>query len=894
MEYDVDYFNDLIHNSKNYFAHLSKSENQCSNELLSEHSALVYAYARLIAGKQNLNSIIKNLIDGAIPVKIKINRQLLTMKIENFFWRAIAYHDLGKVNREFQRARMNNDACLLDIHHKFGSGHSVIGMYIFLADFWQDFIRLKLSDEEQVFICNVVLYFSYSIYRHHDSNLDKAQDIYCWNNSDLYDLRPFITLFDIKLSDAQIEEFHKYFLRKANFDFLFQWFNGDVHDSINDFPLFALLKLNYSLLTSSDYLATAHYMNNWNEKLSDFGLIDFKLREKIIHNVTNTRDYNRKVYNYIESGKTINSYMLKNQSNANLNLLRQSIAMDVILNVRQNIDKRLFYIEAPTGGGKTNASILASAEILRGGKNKLINKIFYVFPFTTLITQTYKTLSDTLGLNDCEIAEIHSKASSQTGRYEEDYKNYLDNLFMNYPIILLSHVVFFDVLKTNRKDRNYLLQRLANSIVIIDEIQSYSPKIWDKIVYFIANYAKYFNMKFIVMSATLPKLGNIIDNKDLASEFVYLVNDKNQYFHNPNFCNRVKIDYSLLSHPKPKSNDRASYLSNLRNIVFNNSSDYSDRHGGRVYTIVEFIFKKTASDFYALVNLENNFFDNIFLLSGTILEPRRKEIIGVIKSDEYKAKKILLVSTQVVEAGIDIDMDLGFKDKSLIDSDEQLAGRINRNIKKKDCKLFLFDCDQEKTLYGDDERYAVMHKLDDEYSTILETKNFDRLYELVIEKIKERNKSQYIVNLDSELIDKIKMLDFKGVSNSLKIINTQTVSVFVPLQINAFYLKGFIKDLDEFKISHDSYVSGVDIWNIYESIANHGTDDFVLNKIKINKLERLMSNFVFSIFPMGRDYSSLLTYGEEKLGFLYLENFNNVYSLENGINTRELCESNFL
>src|SRR5690606_27921607 len=105
---------------------------------------------------------------------------------------------------------------------------------------------------------------------------------------------------------------------------------------------------------------------------------------------------------------------------------------------------------------------------------------------------------------------------------------------------------------------------------------------------------------------------------------------------------------------------------------------------GSVYTIIELIFKKTASEFYDLIR-NNDFFDEIFVLSGTILPHRRKYIVNFLKNKINRTKKILLITTQVVESGVDIDMDLGFKDRSLIDSDEQLAGRINRNVNKREC-----------------------------------------------------------------------------------------------------------------------------------------------------------------------------------------------------------------
>ena len=162
----------------------------------------------------------------------------------------------------------------------------------------------------------------------------------------------------------------------------------------------------------------------------------------------------------------------------------------------------LFFIEAPTGGGKTNLSILATAELLKIYEGQY-NKVFYVFPFTTLITQTYAVVRDMFGLNEGEIIELHSKVglkpnTGEDDKYGSEQLNYINHLFVNFPFCLLSHIRFFDILKTNEKETNYLLHRLANSIVIIDELQSYNPLHWDKVIYFIRQYAEKFNIKFIL------------------------------------------------------------------------------------------------------------------------------------------------------------------------------------------------------------------------------------------------------------------------------------------------------------------------------------------------------------------------------------------------------------
>ena len=904
--FDKVFFDKLLGaQSSCYFAHLPKPEQAGRKpELLSEHSALTIAYAQSLANANGLNSIVEHLINDSIPSKLQ-QRQLLAETINKWFWRAIAFHDLGKINHLFQQNRMKNKADIVKVTHGFESQHSIISAYLYLALFFSEFITFDLSEEEQVFLSNVVLYMSCPIKQHHNTYLDGCQNEESWCEhenkktilrQDVEALKPYIGCLNVEISNDNIASFHENYLANSNSNVLFSWFNENVFEQSNGFPLYSLVKLLYSLLTSADYLATAHYMNDWSQTPNDFGLIDNDLRQKIIANARTVKSYNKKTFDDLDAGIVYVTDDYRERSGMNLNILREALAMEVVKNTRQNHDKRLFYIEAPTGSGKTNASMLALSELL--AHNPSIQKVFYVFPFTTLITQTYKSMKDTLGLLDGEIVEFHSKSAKNTGKYEDDYLNYLDTLFLNIPIVLLSHVSFFDVLKTNSKDHNYLLQRMAHSVVVIDEVQSYSPAIWDKIVYFTSNYAEYFDMRFIVMSATLPKIGDLIETKTLKNKFVYLVNNKNKYFQNPNFCNRVEFDYSLLDKERPDKDNLDGYLENLCDFVSKQSNDYADNNPDNpnsVLTVIEFIFKKTASQFCALARSKNTCFDEILLLSGTILEPRRKQIINALKSKEFRTKKVLLITTQVVEAGVDIDMDLGFKDKSLIDSEEQLAGRINRNANKKICKLFLFDCNTEKTLYGGDDRYKFTKGISsDEYQNILTNKDFDFLYKLVLEHIMKKNSSSFIVNMQ-DLYGDVAHLDYPKVNNSFSIINQQNTTVFVPLQIDSYLLdESFSIILKDLEIESSDTVSGLDVWNAYKEIVFSEDEDFILNRIKLNKIRALMSLFTFSVFPNSKEEKTLKTYGVEEFGYLFLESYSKIYSFENGIDTKQFQESLFL
>ena len=114
-------------------------------------------------------------------------------------------------------------------------------------------------------------------------------------------------------------------------------------------------------------------------------------------------------------------------------MLRQKIASEAIHNLRKNQGKNLFYLEAPTGGGKTNISIAFATELLKFDTS--LSKIFYVFPFTTLVDQTFQSIKDTIDVKDDEIIQLHSKAgfsskNTQEGEYGSNYKNYIDYRFI--------------------------------------------------------------------------------------------------------------------------------------------------------------------------------------------------------------------------------------------------------------------------------------------------------------------------------------------------------------------------------------------------------------------------------------------------------------------------------
>lgn len=902
---------DLLVEAEKYYAHSPNNKSSVQAETLKGHLQLVEKYFLKLVDLHNLEHVIDKIIhkiEDSFSVEGKIHCLIKTL-----FYNSIIYHDFGKINHLFQKEKLNNvNPKIKERKHNESSNHSSLSAYLFLVHHFKHSDSYNFDGRVQTIADFIITCFSFPIYKHHSSNLSRIDHEFAYSEKNIKCLKGFLEEFKVEFEHEDLDDYHDLIGDMTNSFVQIK----ELKLNVDFFPLFALLKLNYSLLTASDYYATSDYMTDL--KLSskeDFGLITDVLKKRIFEYFENNEKakYNGGLFRDPQKYLRKNIDELKERSNANLNFLRQKLGAEILTNIKNQKSQKVFYIEAPTGGGKTNMSMIAARMLLE--LHPEVNKVFYVFPFTTLITQTAKAIKDTLGLNDDEIAQVHSKAGFHIKKYsaEEDAKygteqrNQIDNLFVNYPFTLLTHIKFFDILKSNKKDTNYLLHRLVNSVVVIDELQSYSPEHWDKIKYFISQYSELLNIRFIVMSATLPKIDAIKFSDFQFAKFEPLITNAKKYLQNPNFAERVAIKTDLLS----KKNIE---LEELANIVFEKSISYAksrdDVFKNSIYTIIEFIFKKSASKFYDICtqkNEEERFFDEIFVLSGTIIEPRRKFIIEFLKDESNRKKKVLLVATQVVEAGVDIDMDLGFKNQSLIDSDEQLAGRINRNVNKKSCELWLFKHDTPKSIYGKDLRYEVSREFDQDFiEEILTKKDFEKLYERVFEEIDKQNDSAYKTNLYDYLLN-FKNLKFQEVQNEFKLIDSENVSVFVPADIDIICYKTvnnfsdgeleFIKRNNLLRDLNEKQVSGEKIWYFYVTIIQNKEINFAQKNRELKILNGIMSKFVFSIFmKKTEDLKPYLDYNEtnsdyKSYQYFKLVELNDIYSLEGGINEKKFDKS---
>lgn len=887
-----------------YYAHTPKQKGN-KIEMLQEHLHLVQKYFEKLVAAHGLDKAIDRLIDDYLT-SVSLESTELGNFIKKLFVLTVCYHDHGKINENFQASpdKMNNPHFYGKENevNKIGTNHSTLSSFIYISHLIDDSLE-KFSSKEQRCAITLTLLYSYPIYKHHSHSFqnDFWEKIFS-ECQRVEQLKPYLEQFKSIIKNEKLTGLLGNLKKFKEQQFFNPWEKS--------FPLYQLLRLNFSLLTASDFLATNQYMSGFPVK--DFGVLSSERINELNHRIQrdewideNLRkiNFNKKTFDELE---TLSLEKPTEKSNQNLNLLRQQMATEAIRNIRENHEKRIFYLEAPTGGGKTNISMLLALELLK--QNSELNKVYYVFPFTTLIDQTFQSIQQSLNLSDKEIVALHSKASIKNDQEDDEYgvskKNYINRLFVNYPFCLLSHVRFFEILKTNFKETNYLLHRLANSVVVIDELQTFNPKHWDKVMYFIKKYADAYNIRFIIMSATLPKIGNLKIDGLQKEDIAYLLpNAKEDYFQNINFAGRVNFDFSLLPHKIE--------LPDLAQKVLEESKIYAEIDGGKakpqnsVYTIIEFIFKRTATRFKAEIeNIHDDFFDEIFVLSGTILHHRRRHIINFLKRAENRQKRILLITTQVVEAGVDIDMDLGFKDTSLLDSDEQLAGRINRNVNKERCKLFLFHHNPESIVYKDDLRLEMTKKelKQKDKEEILTTKNFDLLYQKVLDFKDERNQNQNFAGLN-QYTNLIKDLQFRSVSDEFKLIEQENFSLYIPLQIpievdgeneldkEAIFSKRELKTLEVNGIFLDvnDKICGKQVFDLYLSII-HSNQSFTDRKIELKELQPILSKFVISVFATNKLKMQLTTFSDDdksEFGYLYMRDYEKFYKEESGIDENE-------
>ncbi len=847
-------------------AHTSSSWDKNSETLIA-HSQKTLKYCDCLINKlslkENLNCILSPLVPAhQTPDFIELIRSI------------IYYHDLGKVNPVFQKEKMKNDLCVST--ESLNSDHSFYGKILFDHLFFDDFYSKFCESKYQI----LFLLLSQTIDRHH-TQLQDINFLYkkMRNNTTIeQELNDLDTISDLFFTGQK-----KILLTTKKWPNAYNFKNDGYKQKDIRYifkkdeqkeALFYLYKTIYSLLITSDYYATLDFMQDVSY-LDKISTINPSLAERCEKNF----------YQYEFDGYLLNdASCYKKIQNLNLpdindlNELRTKILLESDSNLKKSISnspqQRVFYLKVPTGGGKTNTSMKLALTLLKSNNN--IKRIFYVFPFINLIEQNREVIKDTLGLNEQELSSVYSSSSwNIESNKTEGFQHVIDNEFLNHPFVVMSNVNFFNAFIKSGKTSNYRLVNLANSIVIIDEIQSLNDKDWTLFNDLIMFSSKYLNIYFIIMSATLPKLATLLDGSGILN----LINSN--YHNHGLFQNRVTITFR----------HDVNNLEQLQTVLNNEIHESMNK----ILLVVNTI--KTSLELYAKVYSDKKIQGmgfQTYLLNSTILPHKRREIIKKMKNND----KIILISTQSVEAGVDIDCDFGIRDFALFDSIEQIAGRINRNAKsyQNTAKLIVTNLKENDKqiasfIYGESHRWQTISKdylvSSTQVQSFLEKRDLDSYYNKVLKRIKDRD-DDFIREGSSSFVRKgIRHLDFEDL-NTINVINQNSISLFVDTNIPVNEFSKEEKEFIKYTNRDDNTVSGEYVWGKYNEFIENFKGGHIERKIDTKKWSSVLSKFMVSLDNTSQNLSNII---DSSKGIPLLKK--EYYSDEQGIDREHLNSNSF-
>ncbi len=379
----------------------------------------------------------------------------------------------------------------------------------------------------------------------------------------------------------------------------------------------------------------------------------------------------------------------------NINSLRNQIyeeAMDRIKN--WNLDQKIISLNVPTGTGKTLTALSMALKLReRLEKKKNIKpRIIYALPFLSIIDQNYGVFdgvifpkevhepeTDKTTANPCEENDSETKPKGtykdsrlllkhhhladviyETGdaEYEAD-KSILLMEGWNSEIIVTTFWQLFNTLFSNRNKQLRKFNKLANAIIILDEVQAVPHRYWQLIHDTLILLCDKFNSYVIFITATQPLIF-----EGGKGEIQEIAVNKEEYFRG---LDRIDLMPMI---------DKTLTLDEFKGILKNDLEEWKDKDFLIVLNTIN--SAKSIFDYIEGLDLAST---EMFYLSTSIVPKERLERINNIKNSSSLRK--IIISTQLIEAGVDIDADRVYRDFAPMDSINQVAGRCNRSSSKK-------------------------------------------------------------------------------------------------------------------------------------------------------------------------------------------------------------------
>lgn len=318
----------------------------------------------------------------------------------------------------------------------------------------------------------------------------------------------------------------------------------------------------------------------------------------------------------------------------------------------------IYCLPIPTGGGKTLSSLAYALEFCR--QHPEIERIVYVSPYISITEQNAQVFREAIG-NEKWILEHHSSVVKSQETEDEDYRR---NRFSRYeinweePFICTTFVQFMNTLFSDKSESVRRMHRLVNAVIIIDEVQSMPLKCVHTFNYMINFLNGVCNADIILCTATQPAL-EATQCPVCYSEPKYMIQNQEDWFRK---FERVEIR-------TPSIGQRYTFESLGEEIAFQ-TKEYRS-------ILVVLNTKSAVRKLYDLLKGKSI---RVEYLTTNLCAEHRSDRIKAIKAVlADKRENIVVVSTNLIEAGVDISFECVYRSMAGLDSLAQTAGRCNRN-----------------------------------------------------------------------------------------------------------------------------------------------------------------------------------------------------------------------
>lgn len=484
-------------------------------------------------------------------------------------------------------------------------------------------------------------------------------------------------------------------------------------------------------------------------------------------------------------------------SKDNINKTREEAYQEVNGNIlNMDLNERILSIELPTGIGKTFTGVSAALKLKERINNELnFNpRIIYSLPFLTIVDQNSDTISSILNesnlkgsnflLNHNHLSDMNYKSNDLEEYNISNSKILIEG--WNSEIIVTTFIQFFYSIISNKNKSLRKFHNITNSIILLDEIQSLPYKYWKIINLFFKKLAYEYNCWIILMTATQPYIFKENEIKSLVDNVEYYFNKFDRVNYNFNLDSQNFEDFKKEFVDKISNDSKNDYLVVLNTI--NSSKE-----------LYEFI-----KDYYSVMDYDIYLDDcngicyigddiQLIYLSNNIIPKHRLEKINAIKESHRQS---IVISTQLIEAGVDIDVDIIYRDLAPLDSLVQTAGRCNRSGNKekgvvnvislknengKSYSSFIYD---SLLLNKTKEVLTSLNQISEKEFNLAAAKNYFKLI------YNSGTQDDYLIKI-------IKNLRFPEIPSNFKLIeeDIQKVDVFVVINSEAKLLFEKYKDI---------------------------------------------------------------------------------------------------